>query len=55
MVEKFKRTTYKFEKKMNLYLNETYFKNKGHNKQEMKRSANRKEKKSHWPDIEEED
>ena len=48
MVEKFKRTTYKFEKKMNLFLNETYFKNKGNERQEMRRSENRKGKRDKW-------
>lgn len=62
MIERFKRTTYKFEKKMGVFLNETYFKNKVRRGEaetgEARYCEDRKKpkKRQKWsPEIEEED
>lgn len=51
-IEKFKRTTYKFEKKMNVFLNETYFKNK---QRQPPQKSEPERKQSYCPVIAEED
>ena len=44
MIDKFRRTTYKFEKKMGIFLNETYFKNKIQKEERQRKCCEEKSK-----------